>query len=67
MARKSKEVEEAADVFAPEPEAKVSKKNADSVTVSWRGGTRTYTRELHGDAFADLAEEFAEKKGGKVV
>lgn len=39
----------------------------DIVVVKWKGGVREYSREVHGDNFADLANEFAEKKGGKVV
>lgn len=35
-------------------------------TVTYGGGTREYTQELHGKDFADLAKEFAVKKGGKV-
>lgn len=39
----------------------------NSATVTWRGNTRTYTREVHGDNFRALAEEFATKNGGELV
>jgi len=35
--------------------------------VSWRGKTRVYTIELHGEAYRDLAKEFAMKVGGTVA
>jgi len=38
-----------------------------SVTVSWRGNTRVYSKEVHGKDFKALAKEFAEKKGGIVA
>jgi hypothetical protein len=38
-----------------------------SATVSWNGGTRVYTKEVHGADFADLAKEFAQKRGGTVA
>jgi len=47
------------------PEA--SKKNKSSVTVTWNGGTRTYSKEVHGDKFKEYAEEFAEKFNGVVA
>ena len=48
--------------------AKAKKDNdADSVTVTWSGGERVYSKEVHGKDFADLAAEFAEKKGGSVA
>lgn len=40
---------------------------AGSVSVRWRGGVRSYTRELHGADYKKLAAEFAEKKGGTVA
>lgn len=39
----------------------------DSVTVTWRGNTRTYTRKIHGADFLELAKEFAEKNRGELV
>lgn len=39
----------------------------DSATVTWRGQSRVYSRDLHGKEFKALAKEFAEKKGGTVV
>jgi len=37
------------------------------VTVTWRGQSRQYTKEIHGDAFVALAEEFAGKKDATVA
>ncbi len=45
-------------------EAKVQ---GGALTVLYPGGTRTYSKEVHGDNFADLAKEFAEKKGGTIA
>ncbi len=55
----SKEAEKEAAKAAKEAEK-------DSVTVVWRGKTRTYTRSVHGEKFAALAKEFADKVGGTV-
>ncbi len=56
------------EVEADEEATPVAKKDArNSVTVTWRGGTRTYTLKAHGDTFAELAEEFAAKCGGVVA
>jgi len=38
-----------------------------AVTVTWRGGTRVYSRDVHGKDFKALAKEFAEKKNGTVA
>lgn len=35
--------------------------------VSWPGGVREYSKEVHGADFKKLAAEFAEKKGGRVA
>ncbi len=43
------------------------KKDSDSVTVTWNGGTRTYSKEVHGDDYEDLADEFVEKHNGTIV
>ena len=53
-----------AEAAAAKEAAKATKSEA---SVVWSGGKRTYTKEVHGDAFADLAKEFAGKKNGKVV
>ena len=45
----------------------VPKKGENEATVTWNGGSRTYSREVHGENFADLAQEFATKKGGTVA
>jgi len=39
----------------------------NSVTVTYQGGKRVYSKEIHGADYEDLAEEFATKKGGKVA
>jgi hypothetical protein len=39
----------------------------DSVTVTFNGGSRVYTRKIHGEDFVDLAFEFAGKQPGRVV
>lgn len=39
----------------------------DSVTVTWQGGVREYTKAVHGDDFMELAKEFATKKRGTVA
>lgn len=43
------------------------KSNKDSVVVTWRGGSREYTKAVHGADFMALAAEFAEKKKGTLV
>lgn len=36
-------------------------------TVTWRGQSRVYSEEVHGASFLELAQEFAQKKGGTVA
>lgn len=62
MARAKKVEEVIADQSVEEVVAELN-----SVTVVWRGNSRTYTREAHGDNFRALAEEFATKNGGELV
>ena len=38
-----------------------------AVTVTWRGGKRIYSADVHGKDFKALAKEFAEKKNGTVA
>lgn len=38
----------------------------DQVTVTWKGNSRVYSLEVHGENFMDLAKEFAEKHGGEI-
>lgn len=55
---------------AKEAAAKAAAKAAgdsDSVTVQWSGGERTFTRELNGEDFAELAASFATKHNGTIV
>ncbi len=50
------------------PEVKEAAKVAkSSVVVTWNGGSREYSKAVHGDAFVELAEEFAGKKNGTVA
>jgi hypothetical protein len=41
--------------------ASKKKADGDAVTVVWNGGSRVYSREVHGDDFAALADEFISK------
>jgi hypothetical protein len=52
--------EKAAAKAAKEEEKAAAKAGTDSVTVTWNGGERVFTRDEHGDDFAELAKEFAE-------
>lgn len=38
-----------------------------SVTVEFRGQTRVFSKEIHGEDFADLAQTFATKHNGTLV
>jgi hypothetical protein len=69
MAKKkvSAPVDDVAVADASEPAEEVQSDGKTSVTVTWSGGKRVYSRELHGADFNALAKEFAEKKGGKVA
>lgn len=55
-AAESTEEEEAEDED-DEEEAPVSK----SVTVTWNGGSREYSKEIHGADFEKLAKQFADQ------
>jgi len=52
---------------AKEAEKEAAKAVRTSATVTYRGGTRTYSKEVHGENFAELAHEFAEKRGGTIA
>ena len=47
---------------APEKES-----TKGSVTVTWNGGTREFSKAVHGADFRKLAAQFAEKFKGKVA
>lgn len=47
--------------------AEVETDGKTAVTVTWRGGSRVYSLELHGKGFKALAKEFAGKKNGTVA
>lgn len=55
-------VEPVAEDVVEEPKAV-----GDSATVTWRGGSRVYSRKVHGPKFRDLAKEFATKFNGTIV
>jgi hypothetical protein len=56
MAKAKKVIkEETPEVQAP----KAEKTTKDSVTVIWRGNSRTYSLEIHGTKFMEYAREFA--------
>lgn len=74
-AAKEKAAEEAkaakeAEKAAKEAEKAAAKAAKTSVTVEWNGGARVYSKEVHGENFADLADEFVAKhtdKKAKIV
>jgi hypothetical protein len=37
------------------------------VTVTFRMGTRVYSKEVHGENFMELAKEFCEKQKGTIA
>jgi hypothetical protein len=41
--------------------------NKDSVTVTWGNGSRTYSKEIHGDDFEDLAKQMADQHSDAVI
>ena len=60
------EEKEAAKV-AKEAEKEAAKVAVTSVTVSWKGKSRVYSKAIHGDDFLALAEQFAKKFGGVIA
>lgn len=60
-------VDETVEVVEEETVEETASGDKDSATVTWRGQSRVYSRDLHGKEFKALAKEFAEKKGGTVV
>ena len=68
MAKTDAEKEAAKAAKEAEKEAaKAAKESRDAVSVVWGNGRREYSRKVHGDDFADLARQFAEKVRGEVV
>ena len=49
------------------PVQTIAKEKRTEVTVAWSGGSRTYTQDIHGDDFEDLAKGFSTKMGGTLV
>jgi hypothetical protein len=39
----------------------------EGVVVTWNGGTRAYTKDVHGKDFRELAQEFATKHNGTLM
>jgi hypothetical protein len=67
MAKKKIESEDAPGDNLEAPAEEVQTDGKSAVTVTWRGGTRVYSRDVHGKDFKALAKEFAEKKNGTVA
>lgn len=63
MAKTKKVVEVDAETVV----ATKATRDTGSVVVSWRGNTREYTRDIHGEGYRALAESFAGKVGGELV
>lgn len=40
---------------------------SDVVTVVWNGGSRVYSAKVHGEDFAKLAKEFADKDSRRSI
>ncbi len=47
--------------------AKAAKDSATSVTVTHKGGSRVYSKEIHGDDFQALAKQFADQYPGATI
>lgn len=58
--------DKAAAKAAKDAEKAAAKAAKTSVSVSFQGGTREFSQEIHGDAFEDVAAEFAETHKGTV-
>lgn len=56
------EVEEVEEV-----EEEKEKHNKNSVSVSFQGKTRVFSKEIHGKDFLKLAQEFANKHNGELA
>lgn len=48
-------------------EAEKETETSSKVVVRWELGTREYSKEVHGDNYKELAESFANKKGGELI
>lgn len=55
------------EVVAEQAVSHVRVNSRDSLTVTWRGGSREYSRAVHGEDFVALAQEFVTKKKGTIV
>lgn len=59
---KAEKPEEAPAIITPSPV-----EPATSATVKWLGNERTYSKDIHGEKFADLAKQFADQYPGAVI
>jgi hypothetical protein len=68
-AKAAKDAEKAAAKAAKDAEKAAAKADATSASVlsSTGGLIRTYSQEVHGDEFADLAKEFSEHTPGSTI
>ena len=59
--------EKAAAKAAKDAEKAAAKAAKTSVVVSFNGGTREFSQEIHGDDFEAVAQEFAANHNGTVA
>lgn len=52
---------------APIEEATVTLPESDSVTVTWRGNERVFSKAIHGENFRALAQEFCDTNQAVIV
>lgn len=75
MAKNKPEVVETTEAEVEETETQVEetetqveeKSSKTEVTVTWRGNSRVFSKEIHGDDFKKVAKQFAEKFEGTIV
>ncbi len=60
------ETPEGATNEAPKEEVLPKKGKKTSVVVSWRGNTREFSLDIHGEDFETLAQQFADKFDGTI-
>lgn len=67
--RKTRAVEEEVVETVEEEvvEEEVTASSKDEAVVEWRGRSRAYTKEIHGNDFKKLANSFADKVGGTIA
>lgn len=67
MAQTTEEKEAAKAAKEAEKEAAKAADLADEITVTWPGGSRVYSKDVHGDKRMEYAEEFASKHEGSTI